>query len=508
MSNPANPIRTMARRRRHLRRRSGFAVILVLALVSITLSLSYAMMRSQTMATKMQSNCDLNALARQAALTGLNTGLRQMSQSSWSGVSATLTGNVSSTSSYTVTYQTGDASLTSASANYADWPYRVTVVATGYAIDPTNPGVSAADRFQAVVRLIPRALKDEPPDWSAMQQFTVYQYLSDTFSVQLPCQVSGPVRLQGSLILCPDYPVAGNPLTRYLGDLDDMRGNGYADQRPLTGAVSYPSLSTPITTQLLMSQMGLTTHDISITTANNWTHPGTVTSYQIYPGGATYQIPSLGTSLTNTTLAPDPKTNPLGIYCCQGSLTLRDNVSIQGTLVTTGDLAIAGNNVQLQPFALPALQGTTPSIYLPTAVVGDDFTVADGSNASVQGFTATWDRFQINQGSQTTTFSHQGRLVTGQFSIRGRAQWDLGNSFWSSQYSSFSNQRGRRRPKIPYFPSYEKKKQNLNPAPLLIIKPDATPVSYHWKDAADPVYVAAQADGGLRWDLLQVADLP
>jgi hypothetical protein len=497
-----------ARRRRRSRRRSGFAVILVLALISITLALSYAMMRSQTTATQMQSNCDLNTLARQAALTGLSSGLRQMSQPTWGGVSVTLTGNISSTSNYTVTYQTGDPSLTAASANYADWPYRVTVTATGYATDPAHPGVSATDRFQAVVRLIPRALKAEPPDWTAMQQYTVYQYLVDTFSVQLPCQVTGPVRLQGTMILCPEYPTTGNPLTQYLNDLNSMRSNGYADQRPVTGPVWFPSLFTPYTTQILMGQMGLSTHNISVDSADNWTHPGTITSYQIYPGGATYQIPSLSTSLSNTTLAPDPKTNPLGIYCCHSDLTLHDNVSIKGTVVTTGNLAIAGNNVQLQPFALPALQGTTPSIYLPTAVVGNNLTVADGSHATMQGFTATWNHFQINQGAQTTSFSHQGRLVTGQFTIQGRTQWQQGNSFWNSQYSSFSNQKGKKSSKIPYFPVYENTKQNLNPAPLLTITPDAAPVSYHWKNAADPVYVAAQADSGLRWDLLQFTDLP
>src|SRR5262249_15504811 len=149
----------------------------------------------------------------------------------------------------------------------------------------------------------------------------------------------------------------------------------------------------------------------------------------------------------------------------------------------TGNLAITGTNVQLTPFALPALQGTTPSIYLPTTVVGNNLTLSDGAQASMQGFSAAWNPFHINLGSQTTTFSQVGRLATGQFSIQGRTQWDQGNSFWNSQYSSFSNQSGRRRPKIPYFPVYENTKQNLKPAPKLTISPDPTPVSYHWKNA-------------------------
>jgi hypothetical protein len=42
----------------------------------------------------------------------------------------------------------------------------------------------------------------------------------------------------------------------------------------------------------------------------------------------------------------------------------------------------------------------------------------------------------------------------------------------------------------------------------LTIKPDASPLTAHWQDLAQPLYVPASGDEGLRWDLLRWIDSP
>ena len=59
-------------------RRSGFAVVIVLALLSVTLALSYSMMRVQSTTNQIQQNMSRQSDARQAALSGLSAGIRQM----------------------------------------------------------------------------------------------------------------------------------------------------------------------------------------------------------------------------------------------------------------------------------------------------------------------------------------------------------------------------------------------------------------------------------------------
>jgi hypothetical protein len=50
--------------------------------------------------------------------------------------------------------------------------------------------------------------------------------------------------------------------------------------------------------------------------------------------------------------------------------------------------------------------------------------------------------------------------------------------------------------------------QGYDPKPLLTIKPDPSPVTYHWKKPYDPIYVPHPTDSGLRWDLVEWTDNP
>src|SRR6185369_2511669 len=155
--------------------RRGASITLVLSIVAITLGTSYAVMRSQFYTARLQQNGNRRALARQSAMVGLSVGMRKMSESAWTGVGTTMTGNLSSQDSYQVSFSTGDSKLTSSSSSYGDYPYRVTVQSIGYSIDPNNAQSRATYTMSAVLRLAPRQLAPQPTSWSAMQNYTLYQ---------------------------------------------------------------------------------------------------------------------------------------------------------------------------------------------------------------------------------------------------------------------------------------------------------------------------------------------
>ena len=173
------------------------ALLVVMLLISMTLGLSYAAVRSQHTAFQIQRNSDRRLLARQAAASGLTMALKKMHTADWAGVDTTLTGSLGTYEGYQVTYRTGDPSLASGDADYEDIPYRVTLLSTGLAADPDNPKHIARHQIRAVVRLVPRALGGEPNGWEKMTSYTVYQWDDGggDFIVDVPIRVEGPVRI-------------------------------------------------------------------------------------------------------------------------------------------------------------------------------------------------------------------------------------------------------------------------------------------------------------------------
>ena len=197
-------LRPQRRLRRRPARRRGITLIIVMMLISITMALSYAMVRSQISAVQIQNNSSRRDLSYQSALTGISAALRKMSNNSWAGVDTTLSGSLTQYDTYQVTFTTGDSSLTPGSANYSDYPYRVTLLSTGSSVDPAH-GTTTTRRIQAVVRLIVAQLGAETSEWPAMQQFTAYQTNTKPFTLNVPCRIEGPVRVQGAVTICPDY---------------------------------------------------------------------------------------------------------------------------------------------------------------------------------------------------------------------------------------------------------------------------------------------------------------
>jgi hypothetical protein len=199
------------------------AVLVVLALVSIALAMSYALLRSQTTSVQLTANNSRSSQARQAALTGLSAGLRAMRLSSWNGVGSTLAGSINATDSYSVTFTAGDSSLAPEAADYSLLPYRVTLLSTGTSIDPAQPTVNSVYKIQAVAELVPREVSSQPSSWSTMLSYAVYQWNSSGVYMAVPCHIEGPVRLQGGIMVANIHHWGTTTRNRYYSDLNLMR---------------------------------------------------------------------------------------------------------------------------------------------------------------------------------------------------------------------------------------------------------------------------------------------
>lgn len=195
----------------HRCRREGFAVVIVLALLSVTLALSYSMMRVQSTTSQIQRNMSRQADARQAAISGVSAGVRKMYESDWSGVDSTLQMNLGNNRSYLVAYQSGDPWLESDDPDYAEKPFRVTVVSTGYAFDAASPTVRSEYKIRAVVQLVRRKLQSNPSSYAAAAGYSMYSYGTGTSTLEAPNQVHGKTFVNGKLDLCEDWQKTNRP---------------------------------------------------------------------------------------------------------------------------------------------------------------------------------------------------------------------------------------------------------------------------------------------------------
>ena len=491
----------------HARPRRGVAVLLVLLLITLTLALSYAAIRTQNMSFMIQRNSDRRAVAQQTAVTGMTMALKKMQNSTWAGFGSTLNGTLSTSESFTATYTFGDASLTSGSADYNDYPFRGAISVTGKSVDPVNPQNITTYQISAVVRLVPRQMTAEPSDWSVMQQYMVYQTFSQPFEIDIPCQFTGNVRIQGALKIAPHYPdtPGSDSWIRYLSDLYGMRSGGYSDYRPFTSPVCYVSGAIDGTNMsALTTYLHTSTSTLALNQAkSDWVQPSNFSTYQIYPGGPTYTIPIVTNNLQSVTLGPDPMTNPLGIFYYNSSLTIKNDVTIKGSLFCKYSITLDGNNIHFEPVELPGLFGAGASVRLP-AIICNSLTVnSTVSSGSIKGLIAVFNTLTIAKAAQSQSLSITGRVIGKTFYIKERTPWDTTNWTWLYYlYWTFY------RFSIPYFPVYMSGSPGLNYQPLLTINPDTTSITYHWPTANASVFLVNPSDGALRWEVIKWTENP
>ena len=174
-----------------------------------------------------------------------------------------------------------------------------------------------------------------------MMNYTVYQWTSGNFSWDPPGRIEGPVRMQAKLALTTGYTGtwSGSPRNQFLSDLNAMRlaNPSLGDYRPFNNLPISPqlylqnSLQASDTISLLKTNLGIATVDTAPKAATGMTFPTTFSTYRLYPGGKTYNVTQLTSSTIHSTdvccQAPDPTTNPAGLYFRTGSLTVSDNAT-------------------------------------------------------------------------------------------------------------------------------------------------------------------------------------
>jgi hypothetical protein len=262
---------------------------------------------------------------------------------------------------------------------------------------------------------------------------------------------------------------------------------------------------------LLDNNLGLTLNYLSsYSNVAPVTHPGTVTSYRLYPGGKQYSVPRIqdtyGSTLSNASLGPDPILNPLGVFRSSGSLSLADNAHIKGSLIaeSSSPLVVSGSNIVLEGSDMPELRGATTPVQLPSLLSSDTVRIASSSQSQITGIAVAWSPVLIEAGTVSTSLSFQGRLLAYDLDFGRRTNWSTNNGYWTSGLNAFEGQQSSWTYGLSswFFPTYLKARDALPYEPQLQIKGPASPVAYQWQDWSQPIYVKADQDPGLRWELI------
>jgi hypothetical protein len=495
--------------------RRGMALILILGMLAITIAVSYALLRSQVQATLLQANAQTNILARQAAEAGLNQAIRKMSTDAWGGVGTTLTGNLDSQSSYSVTYTAGDVSLLPGDANYSELPFRVTVTSTGTAWSNGDTALPTTYSLTAVLQLVRRALNTTatPSLWNTMNGFTCYQWNSSatvwTVNIDAPIQFQGSTCFLGKMafqkLSIDASDTSSNARDDYIKDLKDKYSQTGVDYRHFTGNVTLGSGRQDSSTDNDIEDLGVIVNLTAPILSAPVSYANAPSTYKLYAGGPTYSVQNLvstyGSTPTGQTIGASTTTNPLGIYKAGGNVALKTGTKFTGVLFadgTTDELGLDGTGVEINGLNLLPLSGNSTVYQLPASLIRNDLVIKNNSSSRVRGLVMNWSNFEIDSGSQSTVFDLQGRLFTEDLSIAPRTEWtDLSGGNWQSEYSDYKNQTA-----LKYFPDWmAASPYKLNPQPRIKFQPP-TAVSYHWPDWSQPIYTKAAGDAGLRWNIV------
>jgi hypothetical protein len=493
----------------------GVGVVMVLGVLSITLALSYALLRTQAVTAQVNANYQRIGDARQAALTALADGLRTMHLSGWQGAETSYEKQLGDDAWYTIAYATGDPSLLGADGEVDEshpdaqsYPWRVTINATGFAAAPNSSESVVSHSASLVVQLVPRQRSAPVGDWSYVRRFTLYQWSTQTTAVQFPVHVKGPVRLHGPLEMCEDYPTVSAQVDRYLNDLRRIKNDFGTDWRPFSGPVAMRrSLTHNTSLSRLESKLGVVTENTSATNPLPASHPGTVLEYRLYPGGKTYSIPSLnalhGSTLSEVSLAADPATNPLGVFRTTSNVTFGNNVAFKGVLIGGGasDLRLIGSGVQLEGPTLPALPNETQPVRLPLALIPGDVEIQTEFKGSLRGQVIAWDEFDVQKGQSSVELDAQGQILARAVSLAGRSNWDISQSWWNFAYGLFEAQLDHHNA-LTYFPLWVQGFFGFQAQPKIVIQPDPSNPQFHYQNWSQPVIVPHPDDEGLVWEVV------
>ena len=109
-------------------------------------------------------------------------------------------------------------------------------------------------------------------------------------------------------------------------------------------------------------------------------------TYRLYPGGEEYEIPRLGETLENVSLAPDPQHNPLGIFLREGDRGAAEQREREwADYLHCGRVQSPARTCGLAVARLARRRGfRRAGAFAGVLVVGDDFRVFAGAAAVVE----------------------------------------------------------------------------------------------------------------------------
>ncbi|MGQ9770996.1 MAG: hypothetical protein ACUVQG_10605 [Thermogutta sp.] len=491
--------------------RRGFILLIVILGIISAMALTYVVASTSYVNLRKVRNTGLRDRAKASADTGLSVGLSWMCSSGWGGIGSTITRTCGENQAFEVSYEHGDPTLDPDSPEWPDLPYRVTIHAVGKAWHAGESDRPAVHRKSWVVRFVPRAVAAEPAGWSSILEYTFYQTLIADARVNIPAQVLGKCRFRGSLSIAPNYPSTSARQT-YFSDLYAMKSNGYGEWRTFTGPLYLPIASQAYEdTFLLVNWLRVPLIDSYPWLPNNDIElQQDLVSYQLYPGGKTYQIPQLGASLGNTTLLPDVADNPAGIFYAPADITIGSNVIIRGSLFCKGKVHIEGTNIDIEGQPLRGIQSDVP-VEMP-ALVCKKLEFSACSSCQIRGLLAIFGELKALKTATVTSIQITGRAFATTLKIDPLSPWE---SFdWKEALAQFQNENeeGTLTGEDRYFPLWLRR-YGLDPTPRFMMRPPQDNPQYHWKRKNDPVYVAAASDTtsldpqpGLRWEFLRELD--
>lgn len=432
------------------RRRRGLSLVVVMIAISMSMVLTYAALSSQARGVQVRQNVNRKELARQAAESGAAIALNQLQSTSWSGVATPLSGTLSSdtvgSTTYEVTFVTidgqaspsaypagqGQTSLNGSSEFFnsnsdglstssAESAAIATRQAFQLLLRSTGKWQSATDVLDFVTEAIEVGVELQPrvpgrqviaPDiteatdvlasnagYDMIQNYALFASAGSNSNPSLTLQPGQ--RIDGPSWLTDGVSVFSGPRWNSAVRSAFMLSTGtmftqisggqttFSHPHPFGGPVAMvSSFSASEVTDLTMLNVPRVTASGSLTTPSisfsGWK------TYQLYQGGFSYSAEILKSSTLDGVVLRPSLRNPLGVFYREGSLTIDDNVVIQGTLVCSGKLTFTGNNVNVGSINWRDSSGgmliSTGDLFprLP-AIVANSVELKSGTRASIEG---------------------------------------------------------------------------------------------------------------------------
>ncbi len=297
----------------------------------------------------------------------------------------------------------------------------------------------------------------------------------------------------------------GNPRARLLRELSTAPTQGQTDVRPFTDTLNAStSLTDAETLSLLQQDLQLSVQNVTSSPSPPFTHPGNVATYKLFPGGVTYLIPRLNDNLQNVSVGPNTLTNPLGIFRHTGNLQVGNNVTIQGTIISSsanGGITVSGRNVTWTAVDLPPVVDVSSSYQLPIAIVANDLNFVDHTSAAVNGLVMAWDDVETANRENDFSLQLRGKLIAGELEIKSHVSWDHNSEWWRRRMADFNAQTSKRTGSGSFL-QWLTSNHSVPSTPNVSISPDSANPAYHWPTLSQPIFIAHPRDQGLRWEIV------